>query len=341
MYCKKCGKETPGDAKFCDGCGQPLEVLTNDSSQYGGFWIRFSAYVIDGVIVLISTLLASFLLRATYPADNTFVYADTIMSLTIAWVYAAVLHSSSWQATLGKKLLGLKVVDYEGARISFGRATGRYFAELLSLILLGIGFIMVAFTKKKQALHDKMAGTLVVRSAFIMKRWIWIAGIVGIVGLVGLSAVGDWWANLDLSTDSTTRDESGQITETGALGALKIRFGDCILIPDEFSEPSRDELVEFTKLVGVPCTELHDAEIVGTRTLPEGDYPGEDALYGSQGDFCGLAYEKYVGIPYDTDAPHDVYPLVPLADGWVQGYREVRCYAQLTSGEQMGASIRD
>jgi len=337
MYCKKCGKETPGDAKFCDGCGQPLEVLTNDSSQYGGFWIRFSAYVIDGVIVLISTLLASFLLRATYPADNTFVYADTIMSLTIAWVYAAVLHSSSWQATLGKKLLGLKVVDYEGARISFGRATGRYFAELLSLILLGIGFIMVAFTKKKQALHDKMAGTLVVRSAFIMKRWIWIAGIVGIVGIVGVSAVGDWWANQDLSTDSTTRDGSGQISEAGDLGAFKINVGDCILSPGESVEFTE----EFTKLVGVPCTELHDAEIVGAITLPEGDFPGEDSLDGVLNEFCVPAYEKYVGIPYDTDAPHVIYLFNPTADSWAQGDREVLCYASLTSGEQMGASIRD
>jgi len=163
----------------------------------------------------------------------------------------------------------------------------------------------------------------------------WIAGIVG------LTAVGGWWTNQESSTDSTTRDESGQITEAGDLGAFKIKVGDCILLPNEFSEPGRDELVEFTKVAGVPCTELHDAEIVGARTLPEGDFPGEDALNGALGDFCILAYEKYVGIPYDTDAPHTVYPLVPLADGWVQGDREIQCYAQLTSGEQMGASIRD
>jgi len=165
MYCKKCGKETLGDAKFCDGCGQPFEVLTNDSNQYGGFWIRFSAYVIDYVILLIPTLLASFLLRATDPKDTAFVYIDTITTVIIWWVYTAVLQSSDWQATLGKKLLGLKVVDCEGARISFGRATGRYFAGFLSLILLFAGFIMVAFTKKKRALHDKMAGTLVVRTS--------------------------------------------------------------------------------------------------------------------------------------------------------------------------------
>ncbi len=70
-----------------------------------------------------------------------------------------------WQATLGKKLLGMKVVDYAGNRISFGRATGRYFAGFLSVLLLFIGLIMVAFTKRKQALHDKLASTLVVKIA--------------------------------------------------------------------------------------------------------------------------------------------------------------------------------
>lgn len=165
MYCQKCGKEIPGDAKFCNGCGQPLEILANDGNQYGGFWIRFAAYAIDFVILLIPTLLVSFLFRATTPADNPAVeLVNFIISLTIWWVYTAVLQSSYWQATLGKKLLGLKVVDYEGTRISFGRATGRYFASFLSAILLCIGLIMIAFTKKKQALHDMMAGTLVVRS---------------------------------------------------------------------------------------------------------------------------------------------------------------------------------
>lgn len=169
MYCSKCGKETTNDAKFCNGCGLPIESSAIGENQYSGFWIRFAAYVIDSVILLIPTLLVSFLYRATIPADDSFAWLveliDFSMTLTIWWVYVAVLHSSVWQATIGKKLLGMKVVDYAGNRISFGRATGRYFAGFLSAILLCIGFIMVAFTKKKQALHDKLASTLVVRIA--------------------------------------------------------------------------------------------------------------------------------------------------------------------------------
>jgi uncharacterized RDD family membrane protein YckC len=72
------------------------------------------------------------------------------------------MESSSKQATLGKMALGIIVTDLEGQRISFGKATGRHFSKIVSGIILYIGFIMVAFTEKKQGLHDMMAGCLVV-----------------------------------------------------------------------------------------------------------------------------------------------------------------------------------
>jgi uncharacterized RDD family membrane protein YckC len=77
-------------------------------------------------------------------------------------LYFAILESSVWQATLGKRALGVVVTDLSGDRISFGRATGRHFAHYLSAIFL-IGFLVQPFTAKRQALHDKIAGTLVVR----------------------------------------------------------------------------------------------------------------------------------------------------------------------------------
>jgi uncharacterized RDD family membrane protein YckC len=73
------------------------------------------------------------------------------------------MESSSFQATLGKRALGLRVMAINGEAASFGRASARYFAKILSSILL-IGYIMAAFTEKKQALHDRMAGCLVIRS---------------------------------------------------------------------------------------------------------------------------------------------------------------------------------
>jgi len=86
-----------------------------------------------------------------------------ILVLFGSWLYEAFMESSSYQATLGKMIFGMKVTDLNGNRISFERATGRHFAKILSSIL-GIGYIMVGFTERKQGLHDLLAGTLVLRT---------------------------------------------------------------------------------------------------------------------------------------------------------------------------------
>ena len=87
------------------------------------------------------------------------------VSIVVGWLYHSFLESSSWQGSVGKKLLGLRVTDMNGQRISFGKATGRYFGKILSAMICLIGFIMAAFTAKQQALHDMLAGTLVVTGA--------------------------------------------------------------------------------------------------------------------------------------------------------------------------------
>jgi uncharacterized RDD family membrane protein YckC len=86
-----------------------------------------------------------------------------ILGHLVGWLYYAFMESSANQATVGKMAVGLKVTDLNGKRISFGRATGRYFGRLLSGFILGIGFLMIAFSAKKQGLHDTLAGTLVVK----------------------------------------------------------------------------------------------------------------------------------------------------------------------------------
>jgi len=87
-----------------------------------------------------------------------------VFSALVSWIYEAALESSSYQATLGKMALGLKVTDLAGNRISFARATGRHFAKYVSGMIFFIGYIMAGFTERKQALHDMIAGTLVRRS---------------------------------------------------------------------------------------------------------------------------------------------------------------------------------
>ena len=84
------------------------------------------------------------------------------MTFVLTWLYYAFMESSKYQATLGKMVLGIIVTDADGKRISFGRAVGRNLAKIVSQIILLIGYFMVAFTKKKQGLHDIMANCLVV-----------------------------------------------------------------------------------------------------------------------------------------------------------------------------------
>lgn len=78
------------------------------------------------------------------------------------WLYFALMESSGQQGTIGKMALGIKVTDMNGNRIGFGRATGRYFGKIISSLTLTIGYIMAGFTQQKQALHDIIAGCLVI-----------------------------------------------------------------------------------------------------------------------------------------------------------------------------------
>jgi uncharacterized RDD family membrane protein YckC len=88
--------------------------------------------------------------------------AGFVVSLCGPWLYEAFMLSSEWQATVGKRAMSIVVTGLDGGRISFARATARHFSKYISAFILFIGFIMVAFTAKKQALHDMIAETLVV-----------------------------------------------------------------------------------------------------------------------------------------------------------------------------------
>jgi len=137
---------------------------------YAGFWMRVLAYIIDSLIMSIVFfplgLLIGLLMAGSGLDENSPVMAFGNLglngiSILSGWLYHGFLESSSWQGTIGKKVLGLRVTDIDGHRIGFGRATGRYFGMILSGMICLIGFLMVAFTERKQGLHDLLAGTLV------------------------------------------------------------------------------------------------------------------------------------------------------------------------------------
>jgi uncharacterized RDD family membrane protein YckC len=153
---------------------------------YAGFWKRFLAYIIDGFIlgIVYMVLLIPFLLllgagesmtshgafeREGSASAGIFAalvggyFMIVMLIVTVAgWLYFALMESSSRGATLGKMALGIRVTDLAGNRISFGKATGRYFGKIISALILYIGFIMAGFTQQKQALHDIMARCLVI-----------------------------------------------------------------------------------------------------------------------------------------------------------------------------------
>jgi uncharacterized RDD family membrane protein YckC len=98
-------------------------------------------------------------------SDNlgTLYLTSSVFGFMLRWLYYTLLESSALQATLGKALIGIKVTDEQRRRISLIRANARHWAKILSTLTLGFGYLMAGFTRRKQALHDFVAGTLVVR----------------------------------------------------------------------------------------------------------------------------------------------------------------------------------
>ena len=135
---------------------------------YSGFWRRVAASLIDSVILGVVGAILGIVLGVAMVSggtDDTEVVELTgnVVGLFLGWLYYALMESSSKQATIGKMVMGIKVTDLEGNQISFARASGRHFGKIISSLILAIGYLMMLWTEKKQTLHDKMAGCLVVK----------------------------------------------------------------------------------------------------------------------------------------------------------------------------------
>jgi uncharacterized RDD family membrane protein YckC len=140
--------------------------------KYAGFWIRTVAYLIDVFIVTIFALVIATLFRRSPGEPATPSLAGSILQLILFLIYMPALWASPMQATAGQRICRLRVIDAEeGNGISFGRSLLRALAMVLSGLLLGIGYIMVAFTERKRGLHDMIAGTCVVKDS-LTGRWL-------------------------------------------------------------------------------------------------------------------------------------------------------------------------
>jgi len=136
-------------------------------ARYAGFWRRFAAYWIDWFIFFAIELFIAAArgvpLSARQSMEPAEVAKGLLIGLLIGWLYAATFESSPWQATIGKRAMDIYVTNLKGHRLNFLQASGRFFGKVVSAIILGIGFFMIAFTERKQGLHDLLAGCLVVR----------------------------------------------------------------------------------------------------------------------------------------------------------------------------------
>lgn len=183
------------DKNIMKAINQPQQHLTANSAAtglaesnrmlYAGFWKRFFAYYIDSYVIYIVSLIVNFIamiifgtlsmvsvstlfsnegeMSENFESGLAIVLGISLLAINIivSWLYYAFMESSNAKATLGKMALGIAVMDENQEKISFVRASGRFFSKIISAITLGVGYIMTGFTKRKQGLHDKIAQTYV------------------------------------------------------------------------------------------------------------------------------------------------------------------------------------
>lgn len=156
-----------------------MEIIDNPNPQhflYAGFWRRFVAAVIDALVLSIALFVIKFLSGGNQhnvsiemfddlsPLGNSGSWRNNILYFLLNLIYYAALESSKYQATIGKMALDIRVIDTDGHRLSSQKAIVRYLGKIISAVILMIGYIMAAFDSKKQALHDKIATTYVIKN---------------------------------------------------------------------------------------------------------------------------------------------------------------------------------
>ena len=119
---------------------------------YAGFWQRFLAGIIDLIILIVIEIILIFIPIIGW-----------ILSLFVTWLYFAIQHSSTKQAKFGMRALDIKITDENHDKIGFWRATGNFYLTVISALIIFIGFLMIAFTSRKQGFHNLISRTLCIK----------------------------------------------------------------------------------------------------------------------------------------------------------------------------------
>ena len=177
MNCPHCSATLTTAEGTCPKCGKALPAASNPFAVapgaaaarpqgllYAGFWLRAGALIIDIVIVYALVFACTLASAALQPVSGVASGVVVAVMIVLLFFYWAIFESSSRQATPGKMLMGIKVTNMSGVRIGFWHAFARHICRYVSALPLYIGFIFAGFTARRQAFHDMIAGTLVVRS---------------------------------------------------------------------------------------------------------------------------------------------------------------------------------
>jgi len=184
MYCTKCGKKIDEHSNFCEFCGEQLEdihVFTDpkiqqgnneslkEKKRYAGFWVRLVAYWIDWLFVFVIAIIFFALLGST--TNSMSKDSSEVIYVVILIIYHTIF-LTFFSSTPGKSLFGLKVIDSNTREnIHFLKALGRSVSYLASSLILGLGFLNIAFNRKyHQGWHDELAKTYVVRKHYYFKK---------------------------------------------------------------------------------------------------------------------------------------------------------------------------
>lgn len=163
---------------------QPLSI------KYGGFWMRYLALNLDSLITAIIITLPLNIIAVVVGAAAGFRMALVLLQVVLIYTYFIYLTNKN-QATIGKKLLGLRVVSEDGTRLPFGKIAFREtIGKFISMIILFVGYLMVAFTSKKQGLHDKMVGSVVLYNRAERKTWAFVVSIIFATILPAIAILG-------------------------------------------------------------------------------------------------------------------------------------------------------
>ena len=146
--------------------------ITFGLPEYAGFWIRAAAHLLDAIILAIFALAIALFFKRSPEEGRGLSVVAAIFQIALLIIYMPALWSSPMQATAGQRICSLRVIHAtDGKGLSFGRGLLRVLGMILSGLLLGMGYVMVAFTERKRGLHDMIADTCVVKDSPV-DRWL-------------------------------------------------------------------------------------------------------------------------------------------------------------------------